>query len=392
MTQDLAINLIAAFIAFLLGLVVRAAWSKRNVTKEERQLAKVHAQMSPAFTQQWLIEYYLRNGALGDLVLVEANGQRTFVPVLTRPEWQFAVSADSEIIDQSTPLAGSDVQVNTRIVESRRKFIADDPQVGGLWDDNLVRVDFVDSQLVGPPRITVGVCRYFQYLTACGELEEETFAAVRNQSRTTPLRDNAVPNATTAAECILGAHGLGMQVSFVLRLDDEYWVLVQQRSRTVATYGGAQAVVPVFAVQTVDLSENSEVDLKHNFLRELYEELLGGDEVNRPGARLDPRWFYEEKRVQQLMELEQTGSFSFTILGLCFDALNGEANLAGLALLEDGEFAKELVRDMRGNWEMDHVHIERLDSSELSRLMVAGEFQPGSAFSLLRAREYLATQ
>jgi hypothetical protein len=158
---------------------------------------------------------------------------------------------------------------------------------GEPWNDLIACSDGVAETDTGP-RIQLQVAEYFQYLSACGPLEDETFRAVRSARTKTPIRDRVLSSATEAARCGLGADAFGMQVAVVFDDGRRFRILIQRHSYSVSIYGGALAVVPVFGCQTTDLSVDSNISLFHNFLREIYQELYGGVEVEQKTAQVDP--------------------------------------------------------------------------------------------------------
>ncbi|HEX5496087.1 MAG TPA: hypothetical protein VFX70_16080 [Mycobacteriales bacterium] len=386
MTWELAVNLLSAGVAFLLGNLLHRGQDWIRQRRSMKHLTRIQEQRHPRFTHDWLVRYYLDKGRLDDLYLFEDNGHRNLVPFLTRPSWAITDIAEEELIQQDVPQFRSTVNVDQRVLRRRVNYLPGVRRDGAVWNDLLACAAGVGDGPKGP-RIRLIMAEYFQFLSACGSLEDETYDAIRGRNRRTPLRDKFMPDLKTAELCPLGAHAFGMQAAFVFDDDGVFKILIQRRSNSVSIYGGALAVVPVFGCQSFDLTDESSVSVYHNFLREVYEELYGGVEVERPGPRVDPRWFYVEPSVARLIEAREAGEFEFKLLGFGFDALNGEIDISGLALVTKNHFACDELARMTANWEIQNIQVWDLFGARLTAALLTNEFSPGSVYTIARARE-----
>lgn len=389
MTSDLLVNLLATGIAFVLGLVSRTLYARLKVKRAAKREIASRSRRHPRYSAAWLIEYYRRRGAEADLFVADHGTRRQTVPFLVKPAWTADDQTEESLLDQSVPHRLSEVAVDERVLAARGKYLAVADEGGEPWNDLIACAAGVTDSASGP-RVRLILARYFQYLSACGPIEDETYAAIAKPSRATPLRDAVLPDADRAAACARGAHAFGMQVATVFDTGTRHVVLIQRRSFALSIYGGALAVVPVFGCQSLDLSERTPVSLFHNYLREVYEELYGGVEVQRRGTRVDPTWFYREAPIARLLAARDRGDVEFDLLGFGFDALNGEMDLCALAYISDRRYAEEELAVMTTNWEIQDITVHDLWGDELTELMVSNEFSPGSVFTLARAREVLA--
>lgn len=389
MTQDLFINLVASGLAFTLGVSVRSVRQRMLNAKESAGSRRIKEQRHPRFTHGWLLEYYLRNDRLEDLYLLMEGNRRRIVPFLTKPSWTNHDFDENVLVQQVSPHRRSDASVDEEVMRRRRAYLAVDDENGEPWNDLLAVVQEVRETDDGP-RIELALAEYFQFLTACGALEDETYAAVRNPRSPTPIRDAVLGSVDDAAHARRGAHGFGMQCAFVFPEEGRLRVLIQRRSHSVSIYGGALAVVPVFGCQSMDLSDRTPVSIFHNFLREVYEELYGGEEVEKRGNRVDATWFYREPPIAGLIAAKDAGEMEFRILGFGFDALNGEVDICGLAYIKDPQFARRELPLLKANWEIQEISCWDLWGEELTDAMFAGEFSPGSVYTLAEARRHLA--
>lgn len=389
-TEDLIINLVASGLAFSLGVSVRSVRQRITSARESAGARRIKEQRHPRFTHSWLLEYYLRRDGLDDLYMLVDGNRRRIVPFLTKPSWTDYDFDENTLIDQETPHRRSDVVVDEKILRRRRAYLAVDDENGEPWNDLLSVVQEIRETDDGP-RIKLALAEYFQFLTACGALEDETYAAVRNPRTPTPIREAVLASVGDAAQARRGAHGFGMQCAFVFPEEGRLRVLIQRRSHSVSIYGGALAVVPVFGCQSMDLSDRTRVSVFHNFLREVYEELYGGEEVEKRGSRVDPTWFYQEPPIARIIAAAENGGMDFRILGFGFDALNGEVDICGLAHIKDPEFARRELPTLKANWEIQDISAWDLFGAELTDALFAGEFSPGSVYTLGEARRHLAT-
>ncbi|WP_141581107.1 hypothetical protein [Actinomadura sp. WMMA1423] len=389
MTQDLLINLVASGLAFTLGVSVRSVRQRIRNAKESAGSRRIKEQRHPRFTHGWLLEYYLRRDRLDDLYLLVDGNRRRIVPFLTKPSWTDHDFDESILLRQEPPHRRSDVEVDGEILRRRRAYLAVDDEDGEPWNDLLAVVQKVEETEDGP-RITLAMAEYFQFLTACGALEDETYEAVRNRRSSTPIRDTVLGSVNDAAQARRGAHGFGMQCAFVFSEEGRLRVLIQRRSHSVSIYGGALAVVPVFGCQSMDLSDRTPVSIFHNFLREVYEELYGGEEVEKRGNRVDPTWFYQELPIAGLIAAREAGRMEFRVLGFGFDGLNGEVDVCGLAYIKDPGFARRELPTLKANWEIQDISCWDLFGEDLTDAMFAGEFSPGSVYTISEARRHLA--
>lgn len=389
MTQDLIINLVASGMAFTLGVSVRSARQRIADAKKSAGSRRIKEQRHPRFAYGWLLEYYLRRDRLDDLYLLVDGNRRRIVPFLIKASWTNHDFDENVLVQQESPHRRSDTEVDEEILRRRRAYLAVDDENGEPWNDLLAVVQEVQETEDGP-LIKLALAEYFQFLTACGALEDETYAAVRNPRSPTPIRDEVLGSVDDAAHARRGAHGFGMQCAFVFPEDGRLRVLIQRRSHSVSIYGGALAVVPVFGCQSMDLSDRTPVSIFHNFLREVYEELYGGEEVEKRGNRVDPTWFYQEPSIAGLIASKEVGQMEFRILGFGFDGLNGEVDICGLAYIKDPEFARRELPSLKANWEIQDINCWDLFGNDLTDAMFAGEFSPGSVYTLAEARRHLA--
>jgi hypothetical protein len=285
------------------------------------------------------------------------------------------------------------VVVKPRVVRSKGLHIDLTNDKGEEWNDLIASVaGIVDDR--GAPKIKIQLAEYYQFLTACFPLEEETYRAIRNSRRrlrsASPVRDKLFGSVEAAEKCLLGAQPIGIQAATVFMMAGGPKILIQQRAANVSSYGGALAVVPVFGCQTNDLTDQTKLSLFHNFLREVYEELYGGVEVERATSRLDCFWFYRTPPIERILEAQRNHLVDWRLLGFGFDTLNAELDLMALALFHRGRFTEREFSEMRGNWEINRIQALDLFGDDLTELIMGDEFSAGSVYAIIEARKLLS--
>lgn len=395
MLEDLPGGVIAGVLgsmaSFAAGFLTRVIYASVRERARVRALELHALRNQPSFSGKWLRHYYLDRDRLDDLFLATLGSRRVYLPILTKAQWHTGPFSEQELLQRPDPLPHASVLERASVLRRRRRFLAVGSATGNLWNDTILCVTSIAPGMNGQPVLTLGRATYFQYLSACGALEDETARAVSHAVSTSPTRDTFLGDLTAAAHCGLGAHGLGAQAVLAFRHNGQVRFLVQRRSLSVATYAGALAVVPVFGCEplTDAGAQKGDSSLWHNFLREYLEELHGVAELERVGGYVDPRWFYSHPRAVPIIERRRNGQLLFEILGVGIDALNGEVNVAILAYIRDEEFAETELPLMKYNWEALDIRTQELFSEEVDAAVLADEFQPGSAFALCLARNRL---
>lgn len=387
--QDLALNLIASAISFALGVFGKLLYDRLRRGRSSAELVRRLRRGNPAYTAPWIIRYYEKAGR-GD----ELYESRTVLPghklqFLVKPSWILDTGDDRSLLVQEVPQKVVLSSIDRRAL--RRRGHAIKSAAGEHWNDYHSCALQVEETEDGP-RIHVGVCRYLQYLSVSGSLEDETFRAVERRSKRrpprAPLRDRGFSSVDDAARGGLGVHSIGMVTAFVYKDGESEMVLIHRRSPNVSTYSGALGVVPMFSCQTTDLGPATEVSLTNNFLRELYEELYGGLEAQSASTRVQKNWY---ESVEELAPYVSPKSREkLRIIGFGFDARNAQLIIGSIFTIDDPTFVKTEIPRMRGNWEMSDIDIISLRGLVMKQFLLADQFTPACAFTLTRALELLS--
>ncbi|MBK6932341.1 MAG: hypothetical protein IPH12_16375 [Saprospirales bacterium] len=221
----------------------------------------------------------------------------------------------------------SDIRIDKKFINKRKSLGHD------LWDAPLfalVEIQEAEKKV----ELKIGLCTYFQYVSSCEKIGEES---INNKRK---LRDKFLPDIETVSKCPLNAHGIGVAFVIAVKEGDTYRILLQKRGMSTVNHLGTIASVPTFAFQPIKEDYENEINIEYQFLREYYEELHDREDLIKRNKNLAYNWFYNHNPIKRIRDLMAKELFEIVPLGFGFDALNGEAILAYLAIIDDEDFGK----------------------------------------------------
>lgn len=357
------------------------------------RLRKRHVTTATHEVYAWLQRYYESAGWGTDLYRCRIGAYELTIPFLTRPDWIFGRPVDA-MVDSVVAFTRSDE--STFPVHHRRiaRRVADGQQI---FDEPAIYLDHIE-QSGGGPVLHVRACGYLPIASNMIRLEEETFAAIAHRRiGRTPFRDEVAANTSVAASARVKPFPVGCAVALALRTPAGYELAIHVRSAATITFAGARTVTPNYGLCPVlgDRGDPPSALLYYNFVKEYLEELFDYDEINHLVAqrRVDPTWFYKLPEAELLRSCQH---FRLEALGLGFNALNGVANIAMLAVIDDVTVSGRLKEQMRANWEIAQgthgepsIEFVPVDSPQLAVWLMAKQYNPASAFAISRAVERL---
>ncbi|MBA7561038.1 hypothetical protein ES708_02672 [subsurface metagenome] len=360
----------------------------RGKTRISQKRAVERTRLLQEDASRWLVDYYKRKGRDAELYAVPGYGDLR-IPYLTKETWY----GDELKTVRFELMRGEKNELVDSSVETEKKLIKYREALGHkIWDDPVLRsmgIQETQNEII----IKVGACSYFQYLSTCGKLEDEVCKCVSSPRNKPVLRDEMADCLETLSSAKLGVQILGFAVATVLRCRDGWKVIIPRRSEETGIGASSYAVVPSFTCHPFYL-QNSREDLGlFYFLLEFAEELCGWEELCKlaMNEHIDSDWFLSHEPLKTLLALHKSGAFSFKILGLGFDALRGELNVAALALIDDVAFSERELPKMKRNWEIKkkqtRLRALDLDSSELKQRFLSNEIYHTSAFCLSQVFE-----
>lgn len=381
--------LVGAIIGAIFGYFMPIWYEQTRNHIHQRRVAKRRSLLTDKRVCDWLIEYYERNGNLNDLFDCKIGNLEAKIPFLTKDKWQYSssISPGNDGVLQYAGTADQEFEVNAKLIERRRMLGQT------LFNEATLYLDCIEE--VGDSiKLYVKGCEYFQVITSLARLEEETFRGIRKRSfGSLPIRDSFFPSVLRAQELEMKPFSVGCAVALVIKTENDYELLIQTRSHSTVTYGGSKAVIPCFGLSPIASTTASSDLLYYNFVKEYCEELFAYEElVTLMGSRrANPYWFYELPEARELQLLLEKEQLVLEFLGFGFDALNGTATIAMLALVQDVEYSTALKRDILVNWEvaertmsLEPIEFVSVKSPKLEDWLRHKRYHFGSAFTIAR--------
>lgn len=344
-------DILFLFLGAILGVIFTSIpkWYKRWQEQKLSNAAKTRVFLleNSKMINNWLIRYYKENGNIGDLFDCRIKNFEIKIPFLTKREWQhsYLIPYEKDVLLKYTETAKQEFPVDVSLIDKRKglgQTLFDSP---ALYLD---RIEENEASIV----LHVKSCDYFQLATSLIRLEEETFKAIRKGTfKRLPIRNSYISSVSQVQTLLRKPFSVGCAVALALRAEDSYELLIHTRSHATVTFGGSRAVIPNFGLAPIiggarmlapDATLAPSVDgaksqslLYYNFIKEFLEELYNYEElINLISSRkANPFWFYDLPEARKLRELIDQDVFSLEFLGFGFDALNGNAIIALLGMI-----------------------------------------------------------
>lgn len=380
---SVALNLVASAIAFCAGLAFRSLYERVARKREAEAQRRLIQTGASAWTFPWLESYYLKRGSVDDMYVAKLADGQLRLPILMRPEWVLdTTDLDSLVVvdDSPQPIRALDAPTLKRRGLSVNS-------VPGEWNARhacALRIGTANDAA----QVVAGTCDYKEYISTSGRLEDEAKAAIEAGSSSAPFRDQRLSGRDVLQFGSAGTHSIGMVTAVIVRVEGTDQVLLHRRSAAVSTYPGSIGLIPMFGCQPTEPASATQVSLRWNFLREVYEELFGGHEAQRPTLRPSADWFMADSRMEWFEE-EVLSSYPLRVLGYGLDALNGQLIFGSAIHIKDEAISQRLLMQILGNWEMDSMHLVDLNGSEMNQLLRDRTMVPACAFTIARCREVL---
>jgi len=405
MAQEIFFLILGAILGTIFNFIPK--WYRsliKLLNSKKAQNRKVFLENNSAI-YDWLIQYYTENS--NDLFNCRIANYEIKIPFLTKPEWLYysPMPQNDDILLDYTETNNQKFPIETNLIRMRK-------ELGQVLFDNpalyLDRIEENESSLT----LHVKSCDYFQIASSFISLEEETFKAVqKNSYKHLKIRDSYISRVSQVQGLIKKPFAIGCAVALALKTKDSYELLIHTRSHAAVTFGGAKGVTPNFGlapltggVRTIfsdsdfSLGSNRGYNLLYyNFIKEFLEELYNYEELIElvSNRKANPFWFYNLHEAEKLLHLIEQGSFSLEFLGFGFDALNGNAIIALLGVINEEKYSVELKNNLELNWEIakkkDVLAFEFVDikSDKLERWLRDNKYHTGAAFTISRALKRL---
>lgn len=335
--------------------------------------------------RNWLIDYYIKNGFEANLFMASINGEKKQIPFLTKNNWFGKCFDTKTLLKIGNDRDSCDVKVDKKFI-TKRKLLGQT-----LWD-----APFLCLKKISETEFSITIetikCQYYQYVSKCGLLEEETIKLINRKRKKSPLRDKYARTLDHLINGRLSANGIGVQSLIAFKSTNGYEFLLQKRSDKLCIAPGYTAVVPCFGcIPWEDSNEESDI-LLFNFLKEFYEELYNQEELIENTKRLREDWFFDREPIRTLLELKRKGEFTLHAIGFGFDALTAEVNISLLAQINNTDFIKQELRRMQYNWEIKGIETINQGSKKMAEWLKSGELLPSCAFAISNALKIISKQ
>ncbi|MCK4658555.1 MAG: hypothetical protein KAV82_03450 [Phycisphaerae bacterium] len=273
-----------------------------------------------------------------------------------------------------------------------------------LWDQGIYRLDAIEME-PHEVRASFSLDRFMRYRLGIGALLDELLQALidtelcvdkvfEDRDQFLPLRSKFLPTAQSVSQFgqRMCAGGILATVA-ILRPDpyDDFVIPIQRRSWSTSDEQGMITVIPqAFHQPTIDPAQ--EMNLRDTFLRELYEELFGGEEAIRGTRRLRHDWYTMESPEVQWLQANQN-HWRLVLTGFGLDLATGNYIFALLCVIRHTGFWDQFSHKIVGNWESTEADAPlvstKKDTARLKKLLFAPACTRVSIFSLARGLEYL---
>lgn len=370
MTLNILVDILIAILFMILGWYGRD-WAEKAIKTRRKKIFEKKERFIQENGKHWLINYYIDKGQ-GDFLYTLANGKK--IPYLTRDSWH-GLNLEKYKIQYSIHDTRCPVEVELPLINERKRIGQN------VWDGNTLCLSGIS---ISNKEININLSHgtYFQYLTISSKLRNEMYDCLRFHYKQPVYRNQFGRVIHHLENGDLRAQILGFTVAVVFNIDGELKVLLQERAKSTGVAGGYYAVVPAFVCDPASLNSTKLPMDVHHFLLEFFEELYDQEELVKNKKYFSHEWFYEQEPIKTLINLYERGNFKFEILGFGFDGNTGELNVAALAYINDSTFAKNELRRMTQNWEINGMQLIDIFSDDLNKIIFSEKMYVTGAFTL----------
>ncbi len=229
-----------------------------------------------------------------------------------------------------------------------------------LWDAPIYRTLDIGSD----GRLRFCIERFFTYRLGIGELYDELNSGLvdyeqdydrlrENFSEALPFRFRFLRSAQAVVDyanrmCVTGVHGT---VAIARpQPDNDYVIPIRRRSALVSEGSQLLNVLPTaFHQPTVNPIE--EKSLVRTLFREIYEELLGGEEAVKDTLHLAPDWYECASEPMNWLR-EHRDQCHIVCTGIALNLVSGNCEVSVLMAIQNADFWKRFRHCLMTNWEV----------------------------------------
>lgn len=302
----------------------------------------------------FLSDYYRGEGV--PLFSYRSTGGSSFrVPLFVRDEW-LDLQDDSLVMTRSPDERSFEpTSIQRRFLET---YLAVRPALGLtnlLWNGRIFQLVEMRS-LMGKLHLRFEQGRFFDSVMSQYVLEHELRIALsrgHSGGTTLPIR-RELASDMKSIETFGAKQVMRIGVSNLLLLRQSrsmYRPVIRQRGAlSMGHVGDFDAVSSgVFDIATANPAVD--FDLKYKVLKEIFEELLGGAEVEQEIRELDPEFFYERPGILEIRQMLKDGRASFSVSGFCIDLVRLVPEITTVLVVRDHAYYKQYRSRFRVNLE-----------------------------------------
>ncbi len=281
----------------------------------------------------------------------------TKVPLYVRQSWL-------NLTETSLEIHRSHVDRPVQLGKAEKDFLEIYPKVrqklglNELWNGNvfrLVSLGVLDDKL----RLEFESGHFFDTLACQYLLEHEARLALSGHSKGKRVQPHDLPvreslaSTPSAVEgfCKAKAVRVGISNLILFRDGEDYTPAV--RGRGGLGMGNVGKFDPIssgiFDISTSD--PEVDFDLRYKVLKEVYEELCGGKDVEKGMPGFDPTFFFSEPAIKDLKQMLDDGRASFLVTGFCIDLVRLAPEITTLLVVRDGSYHAQYRSKFRINEE-----------------------------------------
>ena len=226
-----------------------------------------------------------------------------------------------------------------------------------MWDGRLFRLVSLEPRDPGLD-LHFEHGSFFDAVACQYALEHELRLAIMGGETPTarlPNRDSLASTATLIENfCSVRVARVGVSNLLLLRsAENTYRPVVRERGRQSMGHAGDFDPISsgVFDISTG--SGDVDFSLEFKVLKEVYEELLGGVEVEREHMGLDPDFFFYKPGIVDLREMLQDGRATFQVTGFCIDLVRVIPEITTVLVVRDDSYYRRHRADFKVNLEYE---------------------------------------
>jgi hypothetical protein len=329
------------------------------------------------------------------------NGMTIDTSIATRPTWvgqAIGLTGKNEqcdLVDAQPPQA----EISRR--DAVRLLALLEAQGLKLWDSQIYRLLDLDLD-ANQFKAKFALESFLHYRFTDGLLPDELVeklldvdfdidSVLARSQRVLPQRQQILPDGHSLVDFGARICAGGPTVVFAYARPKpyhDYAILIQQRSEAVTDAQGMTSVIPqAFHQPIIDI--NDEISLSSSVYREIYEELLEGQEAERDVRRLKHDWYMAANPAMRwLKEHRKLHTIDLVSAGINLD--KGSYEFSVLFAIHDSHFYETYGDLLKPNWEAKGVTpYSTMNSEKLAVLLGSPNWASEGLFALVESLLHL---